>query len=229
MPRSPDRTRSMNEPREPTRLTEPILHEHYPDVLLDDIGDTRPGPGGALRGHGLDRAARGCFDRRRKPLRSGRRPGSNGGAAAGSPSGRRRSSNDPRRRRNRLEGAVSTRPAAHRPQQARARWVLRSPRFSRCGSTDCAAIWSRRGSRGSFWRRPRGLPASRAVALTIEILEQSQAIPYHDGHDAHPQLVDQACVEQLLYQAGAPTTCTTRRPPRSWPARSRTRRPRSRT
>jgi RNA polymerase sigma-70 factor (TIGR02960 family) len=34
----------MNEPPEPTRRTEPIWLEPYPDVLLDDLPDRSPGP-----------------------------------------------------------------------------------------------------------------------------------------------------------------------------------------
>ena len=34
----------MVEPPEPTRLSEPVWLEPYPDVLLDDLADSAPGP-----------------------------------------------------------------------------------------------------------------------------------------------------------------------------------------
>jgi DNA-directed RNA polymerase specialized sigma24 family protein len=42
--RRPREVQAMNEPPEPTRRTEPIWLEPYPDVLLDDLPDRSPGP-----------------------------------------------------------------------------------------------------------------------------------------------------------------------------------------
>src|SRR5829696_7352176 len=42
--RRPQEVRAMVEPPEPTRRTEPIWLEPYPDVLLEDIPDRSPGP-----------------------------------------------------------------------------------------------------------------------------------------------------------------------------------------
>jgi RNA polymerase sigma-70 factor (ECF subfamily) len=42
--RRPREVQAMNEPPEPTRRTEPIWVEPYPDVLLEDLPDRSPGP-----------------------------------------------------------------------------------------------------------------------------------------------------------------------------------------
>jgi RNA polymerase sigma-70 factor (TIGR02960 family) len=42
--RRPREVQAMNEPPEPTRRTEPIWLEPYPDVLLEDLPDRSPGP-----------------------------------------------------------------------------------------------------------------------------------------------------------------------------------------
>jgi RNA polymerase sigma-70 factor (ECF subfamily) len=42
--RRPQEIQAMNEPPEPTRRTEPIWLQPYPDVLLDDLPDSSPGP-----------------------------------------------------------------------------------------------------------------------------------------------------------------------------------------
>jgi RNA polymerase sigma-70 factor (ECF subfamily) len=42
--RRPPEIQAMVEPPEPTRRTEPIWLEPYPDVLLEDIPDRSPGP-----------------------------------------------------------------------------------------------------------------------------------------------------------------------------------------
>jgi len=42
--RRPKEVPAMVEPPEPTRLSEPIWLEPYPDVLLDDLADSAPGP-----------------------------------------------------------------------------------------------------------------------------------------------------------------------------------------
>jgi RNA polymerase sigma-70 factor (ECF subfamily) len=42
--RRPSEVPAMNEPPEPTRRTEPIWLEPYPDVLLEDLPDRSPGP-----------------------------------------------------------------------------------------------------------------------------------------------------------------------------------------
>jgi RNA polymerase sigma-70 factor (TIGR02960 family) len=42
--RRPREVRAMNDPPEPTRRTDPIWLEPYPDVLLDDLPDRSPGP-----------------------------------------------------------------------------------------------------------------------------------------------------------------------------------------
>ena len=39
-------------PPEPTRRTEPLWLQPYPDALLDDLPDTAPGPGSTLRDQG---------------------------------------------------------------------------------------------------------------------------------------------------------------------------------
>jgi RNA polymerase sigma factor (sigma-70 family) len=46
--RRPREVRPMADPPEPTRRTEPVWLEPYPDVLLEDLPDRSPGAGGAL-------------------------------------------------------------------------------------------------------------------------------------------------------------------------------------
>ena len=121
-------------PPEPTRRTEPLWLQPYPDALLDDLPDTAPGPGSTLRDQGSGGA--GVRGRAAAPAApAARRPGAARRARLPRGAGRRHARSQ--------RGLGEQRPAAgprhaRRPASRRAAATAR-PRRGRPGSASSPA------------------------------------------------------------------------------------------
>ena len=148
------RYQAMAEPPEPTRRTEPIWLEPYPDVLLEDIPDRSPGPEARYEARESSRAgvhrrpsapaappARGARAARRArlPHRRGRRDARHGrGLGQGCPAARPGDARDAaagRRPRSRAAAELRPRARARRALCRRRRDAATSTASSPCSPT----------------------------------------------------------------------------------------------